>query len=311
MAVSKLADGQILCKWEFNKRTEKITKITPHQMAARWTGKRCAEYFRDNGIENSANYCIGYDGDIYCNVLEENRAWTSSSGWNDQRAITVEISNSASGTSQMTDKSLEAFKQLATDIALRYGIDKYEYTGDKNGSFTLHRFYSNTNCPGSYFESKIPELIKDINARIKAKSTTISKTEEKKDTAKKETKTETKTETKLLAHVLIPNLNIRKGAGMNYPTIGRFTGVGTFTIVERNGDWGKLKSGLGWIYIANSAWVKLEGSLNETTKKKSVDEIAREVIQGKWYNGAARKAALTKAGYDYATIQRRVDEMLK
>lgn len=46
-----------------------------------------------------------------------------------------------------------------------------------------------------------------------------------------------------------------------------------------------------------------------TPKKKSIDEIAKEVIQGKWYTGAARKSALTKAGYDYAKVQARVNEL--
>lgn len=48
----------------------------------------------------------------------------------------------------------------------------------------------------------------------------------------------------------------------------------------------------------------------ETPAKKSVDEIAKEVINGKWGNGTARKQALTAAGYDYATVQKRVNELL-
>ncbi|WP_432767122.1 hypothetical protein [Ruminococcus bromii] len=38
--------------------------------------------------------------------------------------------------------------------------------------------------------------------------------------------------------------------------------------------------------------------------------IAREVIQGKWGNGADRKNRFTKAGYDYNTVQKRVNEIL-
>lgn len=45
--------------------------------------------------------------------------------------------------------------------------------------------------------------------------------------------------------------------------------------------------------------------------KKSIDEIAREVIQGKWGNGADRKNRLTNAGYDYNTVQKRVNELMK
>ena len=48
-----------------------------------------------------------------------------------------------------------------------------------------------------------------------------------------------------------------------------------------------------------------------TTAKKSVDEIAREVIQGKWGNGAERKNRLTNAGYDYNAVQKRVNELMK
>ena len=50
---------------------------------------------------------------------------------------------------------------------------------------------------------------------------------------------------------------------------------------------------------------------SETESKKSVAEIAKEVIAGKWYTGAARKSALTKAGYDYYEVQAEVNRLLK
>lgn len=43
---------------------------------------------------------------------------------------------------------------------------------------------------------------------------------------------------------------------------------------------------------------------------KSIETIAREVISGKWGSGAARKTALTNAGYDYATVQAKVNAIL-
>lgn len=49
----------------------------------------------------------------------------------------------------------------------------------------------------------------------------------------------------------------------------------------------------------------------ETTAKKSVTEIAKEVIAGKWGNGADRKKRLTAAGYDYNAVQAKVNELLK
>ena len=44
--------------------------------------------------------------------------------------------------------------------------------------------------------------------------------------------------------------------------------------------------------------------------KKSVDEVAREVIQGKWGNGAERKKRLTDAGYDYNEVQKKVNQLI-
>ncbi len=44
--------------------------------------------------------------------------------------------------------------------------------------------------------------------------------------------------------------------------------------------------------------------------QKDIDTIAREVIVGKWGSGAKRREALTEHGYDYETVQARVNEIL-
>lgn len=111
--------------------------------------------------------------------------------------------------------------------------------------------------------------------------------------------------------VLIDDLNIRKTAGMGNNLTGKYTGKGIFTIVEVKNGWGKLKSGAGWIYLENTSYVTIQGKTTaSTTQKKSVDEIAKEVIAGKWGNGDARKKALTNAGYDYAAVQKKVNSIL-
>lgn len=43
--------------------------------------------------------------------------------------------------------------------------------------------------------------------------------------------------------------------------------------------------------------------------KKSVEEIAKEVLAGKWGNGADRKARLVKAGYNYDEVQAKVNTL--
>ncbi len=49
--------------------------------------------------------------------------------------------------------------------------------------------------------------------------------------------------------VSIPDLNIRRGPGTEYARTGQFTGAGVFSIVAVSGNWGKLKSGAGWISL--------------------------------------------------------------
>lgn len=132
-----------------------ICKITIHQMAGKLTGKQCAtNVFQKVGRGASANYCIGYNGDIVCNVEEENRAFTSSSEWNDCQAITIEVSNSANGTDRITEASYNSLVNLCTDICQRYGF-KLVYDGTKNGSLTRHDMFANTNCPRSIYQVKI------------------------------------------------------------------------------------------------------------------------------------------------------------
>lgn len=48
-----------------------------------------------------------------------------------------------------------------------------------------------------------------------------------------------------------------------------------------------------------------------TTPTKTVDELAQEVLDGKWGNGTDRKNRLTAAGYDYSTVQAKVNALVK
>lgn len=48
-----------------------------------------------------------------------------------------------------------------------------------------------------------------------------------------------------------------------------------------------------------------------TSNKKDVTTVAKEVIAGKWGSGDERKKKLTAAGYNYDTVQKKVNELLK
>lgn len=65
--------------------------------------------------------------------------------------------------------------------------------------------------------------------------------------------------TPYLVRVSISDLNIRKGPGTNYGTVGKFTGVGCFTIVEEAVGQGASKWGLLKAYAdGRDGWISLD-----------------------------------------------------
>lgn len=153
-----------------NPRQEKITKITIHHMAGNMGAVACAEMHR-NGNQ-SANYYIGTDGTVCAGVSEDRRAWTSSSRWNDHRAITIEVANNTGAPSwTVSDAAYKSLIKLCVDICKRYKIVPH-YDGTKNGTLTVHQMYDNTNCPGPYLLAKHNDgsIEKDINAEMQGTS---------------------------------------------------------------------------------------------------------------------------------------------
>ena len=52
--------------------------------------------------------------------------------------------------------------------------------------------------------------------------------------------------------IIVSELNVRAGAGVSYKINRTVKKNEVFTIIETKGNWGKLKSGAGWINISNS-----------------------------------------------------------
>lgn len=55
--------------------------------------------------------------------------------------------------------------------------------------------------------------------------------------------------TSYVVRVTADALNIRKGPGTNYEIVGCIRDKGSYTIVDEDNGWGKLKSGAGWISL--------------------------------------------------------------
>lgn len=72
-------------------------------------------------------------------------------------------------------------------------------------------------------------------------------------------------------------------------------------------DWDKLINGK----VATTATPAAKPAESKpATAKKKADELAKEVIAGKWGTGSERRERLEKAGYSYDEVQKKVNELL-
>ncbi len=150
-------------------RTGKISKITIHHMAGNLSVEACANVFQNTNRQASSNYGIGTDGRIGLYVDESRRAWTSSNRDNDNVAVTIEVANDGGAPDwHVSDKALESTIALCVDICQRNGIAKLNFTGDKSGNLTMHKWFSATDCPGKYLGSKFPYIAEEVNRRLSA-----------------------------------------------------------------------------------------------------------------------------------------------
>ena len=74
--------------------------------------------------------------------------------------------------------------------------------------------------------------------------------------------------------------------------------------------------GIGGNVDMNECYRDLPGEIlggktvTQAAAKKTVDELAAEVLDGKWGNGGEREQRLTAAGYDYEAVQARVNAIV-
>lgn len=250
-------------------RTHKIDKITIHHMAGNASIETCGMGFADPNRRGSSNYGVGTDGRIGLYVDEANRAWTSSNAENDHRAVTIEVANDGGEPDwHVSDKALEATIELCVDICKRNNIAKLNFTGDKSGNLTMHKWFTPTVCPGPYLESKFPYIAQEVNRRLGE----TTATEEKKYYRVRKSWDDPKSQ---LGAFL--NLSNAKNACKEGYTVYDWTGKAVYS----------------------------------KEQVKTVEQVAREVIAGKWGNGLERKRRLTEAGYDYAAVQSMVNKLLK
>lgn len=152
-----------------------ITRITPHCWVGQVSVENGLDYFATTSRQVSSNYIIGADGRVGGCVREEWRAWTSSSRDNDNRAVTIECASDASSPYAFRPAVYDKLIKLCADICQRYGKKKLIWISDKNTALdydpdddemllTVHRWFADTDCPGSWLMSRMGDLAEQVTS---------------------------------------------------------------------------------------------------------------------------------------------------
>lgn len=170
MSNSSLVDYVRISPNSTNPRSNSISKITIHHMAGNLTVEQCGQGFSNKKRQASSNYGISSDGRVGLYVDEANRSWASSNRANDNMAVTIEVANDSGGPDwHISDVALAKLIDLCVDICQRNGIKQFNFTGDKTGNLTMHKYFAATACPGPYLESKFPYITEEVNRRLSGK----------------------------------------------------------------------------------------------------------------------------------------------
>ena len=291
-------------------RTHSIDRITPHCVVGQLTAESICGCFTSPSREASCNYGIGKDGKIALCVEEKNRSWCSSSSANDQRAVTIECASDLNHPYAMTTAVYNSLVKLCTDICKRNGKKKLLWLGDKNKTLnyspksdemvlTVHRWFASKSCPGDWLYSRLGDLASKVTIKLGGNTSASTGTLYRVQTGAFSKKANADAMEKKLKAKGFDTYMVQSG-GLYKVQVGAYS-------VRANAEamMKKVKSAEFDAFITTAS-----GSAISSSNAKFIDTLAKEVIRGDWGNGAERKQRLTAAGYDYAAVQKRVNELL-
>lgn len=313
-------------------RNHKIDTITIHCVVGQCAVEPLGELFQTK--EASSNYGIGYDGKIGMYVEEKDRSWCSSDADNDNRAITIECASDTTEPYAINDKVYKSLINLCVDICRRNGIKELKWKADKSlighpdkQNMTVHRWFNPAkSCPGTYIYSRLGKIAAEVNSRLGVTHNT-----------KPDGSIHKKTIADIAAEVIrgewgngIERKTKILAAGYDYDKVqsevdkiigNSIKPIKTKSISEIasevvKGLWGngvirkERLSEAGYDYDKVQSEVDKIVTASKTNAKKSITEIANEVIRGEWGNGSERKKKLTAAGYDYDEVQKKVNFLI-
>ena len=287
-------------------RDHAIDTITIHCVVGQVSIERLGEIFAPTSKKASANYGIGSDGRVGMYVEEKDRSWCSSNADNDNRAITIECASDSKYPYAINDAVYKTLIELCADICKRNNIKELKWKADKSligqvdkQNMTVHRWFAKKSCPGQYIYERLGQIAEEVNKKLNASEVTVLY----------------RVQTGAFLNKSYADAMLAKVKAAGFSTYMVQTGkmyrvqVGAYKVRANAEKMAKRLKAAGF----NTYITTVSGTPVAASAKKSIDEIAREIVLGKWGNGSDRKNRLIKAGYtqdEITQIQKKVSELL-
>lgn len=179
---SSLVEYTKLSPSNSGRRHHAVDRITPHCVVGQVSAESLGDWFEKESTQASSNYGIDKDGRVGMYVEEANRAWTTSSEANDTRAITIECASDIEAPNAFRPAVYARLIDLCVDICERYGKKKLIWIPDRGKALsyqqkedemllTVHRWFSNTSCPGEWLMARMDDLATQVTARLSGSDT--------------------------------------------------------------------------------------------------------------------------------------------
>lgn len=206
--------------------------------------KSNANYFYSVNRNASAHYFVD-EHDIYQVVKDSDKAWHVGRNYGknnlfgrctNMNSIGIEM---CSTNGEIADATFDNTVALTKELMKKYNIPA--------DHVVTHWMTCSKRCPG--WNGWIPpndSIWKAFKNDISSSSTGQSQP------VKPQPIPAATSDKSFKVRVKVPTLNIRKSPSTSAAVVGQIKDKGVYTITETSGNWGKLKSGVGWISIASA-----------------------------------------------------------
>ena len=296
--MANLKINQLITPYNFTNASRKaanITGIVIHYVGALGGAEDNCKYYARQYVGASAHYYVGFNGEYWQSVKDEDIAWHSGASsykhpsLRNSNTIGIEmcVRKKSTRTMNATDKDwyYEDKTVAATIELVKFLMKKYSI---KAANVVRHYDITGKICPNPYVYDSTKHKWADFKQAITSASTasatpapaapkpiTPAPSTPTPATPKPSTPAASGSSFKEYKITTTCNvLNIRAGAGTGYAVTGRIAEVAgkkkEYTIAEEKSGWGRLKSG-GWISLtyakrvgAAAASAKAEYKINTT-----------------------------------------------